>query len=153
MRKRILGRLAVLPLVLVAGACGIDSEGPTGATLPGTGSGTPTVAVLAGEWQLVSIRPTGEAAQSAPAGRSFKADFRTDGRVALVADCNRCGGSYSSSEDSLEVGPMACTRAYCSSAPLDTQYVQLLQGARQWSVSGGDLTLTSAAGTVRMRRP
>jgi heat shock protein HslJ len=156
MKKRILGGLAVLPVVIGLAACGMGSDSePTGATqLPsGTAPGAPTAASLAGEWQLVSLQRPGQGPQSPHDSGAFTADFGRDGRVSLAADCNRCVGSYSSGEASLEVGAMACTRAYCSSAPLDTQYVQLLQGARQWSVSGRDLTLTAAAGTLRMRRP
>jgi heat shock protein HslJ len=108
---------------------------------------------LQGAWQLVSLQVGGQAAVPAPSGHAFTADFGADGRVSLVADCNRCGGGFAASGGTLDVGSMACTLAYCSTAPLDTQYAGLVQSAKQWSVTGSELSLESSAGTVRLRRP
>jgi hypothetical protein len=47
---------------------------------------------------------------------------------------------------------MACTRAYCASAPLDTQYVDLTGAAIGYAVSGDSLELRSAKGTLQFRR-
>jgi heat shock protein HslJ len=47
---------------------------------------------------------------------------------------------------------MACTRAYCSTAPVDTQFAGLVASTQNWRLSGGELTLTSDQGTLTLRR-
>jgi hypothetical protein len=44
---------------------------------------------------------------------------------------------------------MACTRAACSTAPLDTTYAGLVQGATSWSAAADRLELRSEAGVLR----
>jgi heat shock protein HslJ len=127
-----------LPLALGLAAC----EGPTG----------PSKSSLEGRWQLVSLQPAGQPAVPAPSDASFTAEFGSDARLSLVADCNRCGSAYDAGSGTLSVGTMACTLAYCATAPVDTQFSGLVQAAQNWSLENGELELRSAQGTLRLRR-
>jgi heat shock protein HslJ len=112
----------------------------------------PSATDLQGHWQLVSLQEPGQPQVAAPAGATFSADFGSDGRVSLVADCNRCNSSYVAGGATLQVGNMACTRAYCTTAPLDTRFAALVQSAQAWRVGSDELELSSPEGTLRLRR-
>ena len=159
MNKRTLGLFAAVPVALGLGACnhGLGGAAPDGPTQPpssaSSGAQASVPAALLGGWQLVSLQKTGQAVQPAPAQHTFTADFRSDGRVSLVADCNRCSGGFAAGNATIQVGPIASTRAACSTAPLDTDYAGLVESAKQWSISGRELKLQSPSGTLFLRRP
>lgn len=158
MLNRAVSRMAWLPLVVALGACGGGSQDPVSATpVPpanGTGgqAGGQSSSDLLGVWRLVSLQASGGAVVGVKTPDSFTAHFGSDGRVVLVADCNRCNAGYAASRDGIQVGLMACTRAYCSTAPLDTDFAGLVGAAGTWSVEGSQLTLTSAQGTLHLER-
>jgi heat shock protein HslJ len=107
---------------------------------------------LTGKWRLLSLQESGRPEVAIADPDLFTAEFGTDARVALKADCNRCGTGFTTSQERLFVGPMACTRAACSSAPLDTTYAGLVSDAETWSASGDRLELRSKAGVLRFAR-
>ena len=78
----------------------------------------------------------------------FVADFGPDEDLYIKADCNVCSAAYrAGDEGTLEViGPIPCTRAYCFTAPLDTRFLALLEGASSWSIEEGALQLSSPGG-------
>jgi heat shock protein HslJ len=47
---------------------------------------------------------------------------------------------------------LASTRAYCASAPIDTDYLTLLSGESTVSISGATLQLSSSRGTLTFTR-
>lgn len=149
--------LPALGLALVLTACGTAGTNPAGATIAppvaGSGGDTPQPGVLLlGQWRALSLAPAGEKEVIVPAPARFTAEFRPDGRLALLADCNRCTGGYSAAAGLLQTTPLACTRAYCASAPLDTQFTALVGSATSWTVSGDRLELASASGVARLQR-
>jgi heat shock protein HslJ len=147
--------LAIAGLVIGLGGCGV-SDGTTlpGAASPDGESKLGVAAIPAGTWRLVSMREAGQAEAVIGQPGTFTAEFGVDGRLSLRADCNRCTAGYSADSRSLNVGLMACTRAFCvATTPLDTTYTALVGSARTWSVSGdGRLELASDAGTLRFQR-
>jgi heat shock protein HslJ len=132
--------MLVLPLVAAFVGCADSVTGPDGRSVP------------SGTWRLVSLQ-VGQA-QAIPVAEPerYTAEFRSDGQLAVRADCNQCGGSYRADRQKLQIGQVACTLMFCSSASLDGQYLGLLQGATEWSESGGVLELRSSAGVLRFRR-
>jgi heat shock protein HslJ len=142
-------------LMLGAAACG-GSGSLTSSTTPpagmGEGAGSQDRSGLLGDWQLVTLTESGLSAVAVAEPQRFTASFAADGRVALRADCNRCSSGYSADGGTLTVGLMACTRAYCSSAPLDTTFASLVQQATTWTASNAGLELRSDAGTLKLRR-
>jgi heat shock protein HslJ len=111
------------------------------------------LATLQGSWALVSLQESGSEAATVPEQRFF-ADFGADKDLFIKADCNVCTAGYTAGRDgSFEIpGSIPCTLAYCASAPLDTRYLTLLQGARSWSVSDKTLELSSAGGVLHFER-
>ena len=150
------GVLAV-SLMLGAAACsqdgGLVSSNPAAPNAGGSAASAAQVPTsLSGVWKLVSLQEVGQPAVSVGAPEAFTADFSNEGRLRLVADCNGCSATCAATDASLRVGPMACTRAYCATAPLDTKFAGLVAASTSWSVSGQSLELSGASGTLRFRR-
>jgi heat shock protein HslJ len=139
--------LAAAGALSLAGCVGVDDIISRGAEALKTAP-----VELTGKWRLLSLQESGQPEVAIADPELFTAEFDTDARVALKADCNRCGSGFTAIEERLFVGPMACTRAACPSAPLDTTYADLVSGVQTWSVSADRLELSSKAGTLRFRR-
>jgi heat shock protein HslJ len=150
-----LRRLTWIPLCAGLAACSGSGEVPFGPTTPGGGSAAsgsgPAASELQGLWKLERLAKAGQAPIELSASDHFSAEFTSD-RVLLVADCNRCTGSYTAGAGTLSVGPMACTRAYCQSAPLDIDFAMLVGGAEHWLTTGDQLALQAANGVLLLRR-
>ena len=138
--RTVRGLVATIGLAACSGA-----GGPTETT--STATPAPDVAQLQGTWTVTSLQEAGETASPAPEGR-FVADFGPDEDLDIQADCNVCSAAYSASDEgTLEVtGPIPCTLAYCSTAPLDTRFLALLEGASTWSIEASALQLSSTDG-------
>jgi heat shock protein HslJ len=153
--KSISRRLAaLLGLSLALAACGAPGSSPVSgpSVSPAASGGTAQDAsALAGTWKALALAPAGEAGVTIGDPERFTAEFR-DGRLSLLADCNRCSGGYTAAAGTLSTTPLACTRAYCASAPVDTQFTALVGSATSWTVSADRLELASAAGVTRLRR-
>lgn len=144
--------VAAFGLIVALGGCGL-SDPVALPEAPSLGAAHAKAALPSGIWRLVSLRESGQAEVLITEPGQFTAEFGADGRVHLRADCNRCAAGYTAGDRSLLVGLMACTRAYCASAPLDTAYTSLMGSARTWSVSGhARLELSSEAGVLRFDR-
>ena len=155
MDPRFLLRLTSIPLFAGLAACAGSGDVPFGPTTPeggsvASGSG-PAASELKGLWRLERLAKVGQAPIELSASDRFSAEFTSD-RVLLVADCNRCSGSYTAGAGTLSVGPMACTRASCQSAPLDTDFAMLVSGAEHWLTAGDQLALQSANGVLLLHR-
>jgi heat shock protein HslJ len=145
---------ALLGVSLAFAACGARGSAPLSgpSVSPAANGGTAQDAsALAGAWKALALAPTGEAGVTIGDPERFTAEFR-DGRLSLLADCNRCSGGYTAGAGTLSTTPLACTRAYCASAPVDTQFTALVGSATTWTVSADRLELASAAGVARLRR-
>ena len=101
-----------------------------------------------GSWVLQSLQIEGGPAMVAEPG-AYTADFTTDGLVSARADCNRCSASYAAAGTSLEIGALACTRAYCGDDSLFDEYVAALDGATSFERSSSSLVIRYARGNLR----
>jgi heat shock protein HslJ len=127
-------------------AAGLTACGKSGGDLAG-----PSTVGLQGTWTLASLQQAGGSVEQAPAG--FSAEFGADGSLAVRADCNSCHATYLAEASHINVSPnMACTLAYCSSAPFDSKYTKLLTSATSWRTDNGTLELRSDAGVLTFRR-
>jgi heat shock protein HslJ len=130
--------------VLVAAALSYACSDLTG---PSTVSGT----TLAGPWALIAQQPAGQPEAAPPGASTFGFEI-VDGRAAVTADCNRCNGSAMVEGSTLTMGPaLACTRAYCASAPYDDTFLRLLADRNAASIDGEILTLRSERGMLRFK--
>jgi heat shock protein HslJ len=75
-----------------------------------------------------------------------------DGKISTRADCNRASGAYRISGNTLSIGPIASTRAYCATAPVDQQFLMLLGGENMVTTSDSALQLSSPRGTLTFGR-
>lgn len=141
--------LTVVVAVLTAVICGACS-GPTSPSAPDPAALTPKR--IGGTWTLVTLKPSGQAEVAPPAGAISTVEV-AGGRAAIRADCNRCNGPAAVGASTLTVGPpLACTRAFCASAPFDDTFLRMLAGESDAVLDGDTLTLGSDRGVLRFRR-
>lgn len=138
--------VAALLTAVICGACsGLTS--PSG--LDGTALSPERVG---GTWTLVTLQPPGQAEVAPPAGAIFSMEI-ANGRAAITADCNRCNGPAVVGASTLTVGPLlACTRAFCASAPFDDAFLRILAGESAATLDGNTLTFRSDRGIFHFRR-
>ena len=82
----------------------------------------------------------------------FTVRFGDDGRVTIRADCNNCIGSYELTGQHLRLGVLACTRAYCGSDSLDTEYLRAFTPATAFSTAEGVLTIKAPGAVLTFRQ-
>ena len=134
-----------LIMAVVSASC--SNASPTG---PGGSGLTPDH--IAGTWTLLTLQPPGQPETGPPAGALFTMEM-TGGRAAVRADCNQCNGSAAVGATTLTVGPaLACTRAFCASAPFDDTFLRILSGESRASIDGDVLALRADRGILRFRR-
>jgi heat shock protein HslJ len=115
-------------------------------TISCSGPTSPSEAAIAGiTWKLRSIQRSGASPVDIANPDRFTVRFDDDGRVAVRADCNVCTGGYELNGSSLQLTPLACTRAFCGTESPDAQFLQGLQPAVSVSTSAGILKLTAGS--------
>jgi heat shock protein HslJ len=95
-------------------------------------------------WRLVSIVETGTTPVTVDDPSKYTLEFLENGRLNVKSDCNTCGGPYSLSGSSIEIGPVACTRVFCGDTSRDAAFTSALDKARSASLDDDELTLTGA---------
>jgi len=133
--------------MLSIGACERTATGPS--SVPNSADISAALGTV-GTWKLQSLtRPDSTTVTiSKPDLFTFEL-LDTSGRIAIRADCNRANGGFTLKGNALSVGLLATTRAYCSSAPLDDEYLRILGGDSVVTVTANSLQLSSARGTLR----
>jgi heat shock protein HslJ len=126
--RRRFTRAAVLAAAILAGAA--CDENPT---RPSDVEGQ--------TWRLMSIERAGTASSTVADPSRYTIQFADAAHVNVRSDCNRCGGGYSLTGQSMSIGALACTRAFCGEASLDFEYTRALQTARSLGRSGDQLTI------------
>jgi heat shock protein HslJ len=108
---------------------------------------------LAGtSWSVVGYNNGQGGVVSVMAGTEMTADFGSDGQLAGNAGCNSYNASYSTSGDSITVGPAASTRMFCGEPEgvmdQESQYLAALSTASTYAISGDQLELRTADGAL-----
>lgn len=131
------GLLVALASLLALASCGDEVTSPS--DLGG------------GVWQLQSMQLNG-ASEFVPTDPSrYTVEFKTDGLIGVVADCNVCGGNYSVSNGTLTVPPMACTLVACAT-PQGIQFAGIIDGTSSIRKTGDDeLEIQSPEGKLQLR--
>lgn len=130
----------LLAFTILASGCGGDDV-PTGPS-----------AVMGGVWKLQSLEAPGLGLVNLPQPTNYAVEFRDGSQLAVKADCNSCSGTYSISGESLKIGAVACTLAFCGSASFDTAFLAVLTSAYTFRVKGNELIINSAKGVARLIR-
>lgn len=136
-------RIRTLALLLALGAAGC-SEGDL-LTAP------TSAARVDGSWNLVSISAGTLTLTEAKTANRFGLTLSGD-RALFKADCNTCAGDFRVDGDVLTLSLQACTRAFCSSSPLDTQVVAAVDGKHTVRLDATRLQLTSPRGEIKFER-
>ena len=102
-----------------------------------------------GSWDLRSFQFTGGPVGMVLEPGFYTADFTADGHVSARADCNRCSASYSAAGTSLEIGALACTRAYCGESSLFDDYAAALDDATSFERSSSSLVIRNPRGSLQ----
>ena len=103
-------------------------------------------------WHLLSITSADGSVLTIEDPSLFTLTLTDDGKVNARADCNRASGGYKIDGQTLSIGPIASTRAYCSTAPVDEQFLTLLSGENIVTISAERLQLSSPRGTLLFSR-
>jgi len=103
-------------------------------------------------WHLRSIATADGAIHVIDDSSLFTLMLTDDGKVAARVDCNRASGGYTIGGNTVSIGPLASTKAYCGTASLDSEFLTLLGGVTTASVSGTTLQLSSPRGTLSFDR-
>lgn len=162
-------RLRVFAWLVIAAACGPgtlyipataaangedERAGEKADEHPDDATATTAADGLAGTaWQLVRITTTDPATHQATGSDTaeprnpaeYTLRFDADGRVAVRADCNRGGGSWTTDGASLSFGPLAMTRVMCPPGSLHDRFVAALASVRSFVLADGRLRLAAPA--------
>jgi heat shock protein HslJ len=125
---------------------------PAGAQDAGTGS--TTGAFEGTRWQWVSFTgPDGKRLVPQHPER-YWIELQPEGRLALLADCNRGTGKWEAKGAELMLLPFASTLMACPPGSLDSRFTQLIRQAKSFDVQGRTLvvTLGESAGVLRFAR-
>jgi heat shock protein HslJ len=106
---------------------------------------------LAGVWKLQSMELAGAERFVPDDPDRFTVAF-LDSRIGVTADCNQCGGSYSVSDETLYVTPLACTLVQCPTHE-GGQFATLIDGrSKLESAARGELVIESSEGKLILVR-
>ncbi len=101
-------------------------------------------------WQWVEFTsPTGQPAADDPS--RYAVEFKRDGTVAILADCNRAGGTYTADAGAISITLGPTTLAACPPESLSSEFLGMLDAAAIYFFRNGDLfmDLKADAGTMK----
>jgi heat shock protein HslJ len=122
--------------------------GATGKPLAVFEKGTPGSAnspLQGTTWQLVKFQGGDGAVLRPDDPAKYTLEFASEGKVNVRVDCNRGGGSWKATGPSLELGPLALTRAQCPPGSLHDHIVRQWASIRSFVVKDGHLFLALMA--------
>jgi putative lipoprotein len=109
----------------------------------------PDVTLTNTYWKLVALN--GAAAKPGE-GKELHMILRGEDQVGGYAGCNQFTGSVTVTGDGISFGPIASTRRMCAEAmEQEDEFLQALENAQRFSISGEDLAIENAGGEVTMR--
>ncbi|MEZ5292396.1 MAG: META domain-containing protein [Vicinamibacterales bacterium] len=106
---------------------------------------------LDGTWHLASLQTSAVSHTEPASERRFTLTFADD-RLLVKADCNTCAASTTLDGDVLTVSLLACTKAICTTTPLDTVFTTSLETSHTVRLDASRLQLASTRGELRFER-
>jgi heat shock protein HslJ len=108
--------------------------------------------IMGGAWRLRTMTLAGGSPFTPSDPSRYTVEFKNDDQIGLVADCNACGGSYSVSNGTLSVPPLACTLVACA-GPEGGQFAGIIEGSSSIRKDGDDeLEIQSSEGRLLLER-
>lgn len=109
----------------------------------------PDVALTNTYWKLVELNG-GEV--EAGDERELHMILKSDDKVSGYSGCNQFMGSVTVAGDGLSIGPIAGTRRMCEgSMDQENAFLQTLENAHRFAITGEDLAIENANGEITMR--
>ncbi len=144
----------VLGLAMLFGAVGCAPDGSSDADTPAAAIPTaesvkPDVTLTNTYWKLVELNG---GAVLPGEDRELHMILRGEDQVGGYSGCNQFTGSVTVTGDGLAFGPIASTRRMCvESMQQEDAFLQALENAQRYTISGEDLAIEDAGGEVTMR--
>lgn len=133
-------------------ACSPDTAeiaGAAGQAKPASEPSKPDVTLTNTYWKLVELYG---ATVEPGEGKELHMILRGDDQVGGYAGCNQFTGSVTVTGDGLAFGPIASTRRMCAEAmQQEDAFLQALESAHRFDISGEDLAIENAGGEIVMR--
>ena len=143
--------IPALAMLFVA-ACSPDrteTGGVAGEASPASESMKPDVTLTNTYWKLVELNG---AAVEPGEGKELHMILKGEDQVAGYAGCNQFTGSVTVTGDGLAFGPIASTRRMCPDVmQQEDAFLQALENAHRFDISGEDLAVENAGGEIVMR--
>ena len=144
--------LLALTVVLCLAACAPGQSGGTAANVVAESveeDSKPDVSLANTYWKLVQLNggpvDPGE-------GKELHMILKGDDQVGGYSGCNQFMGSVTVSGDGLSFGPIAGTRRMCEgSMDQESAFLQSLETAHRYAITGEDLAIENANGEITMR--
>jgi len=96
-------------------------------------------------WQLVQYQGSDDKTLTPDVKTKYTVAFGPDGALSARIDCNRGRGTWKSSGTSLQLGPLALTRAMCPPGSLHDHIVKQWNYVRSYIIKDGHLFLSLVA--------
>jgi putative lipoprotein len=144
--------LPILAISLSLAACAPTDSG--GAAAQNEAAGTmqdakPDVTLTSTYWKLVELN--GGTVQPGE-GKELHMILEGDDRVGGYSGCNQFMGSVTVSGDGLSFGPIGGTRRMCEGTmEQENAFLQTLESAHRYTITGEDLAIENANGEISMR--
>jgi heat shock protein HslJ len=136
-------RLRLIAFVAASAAllgCGDSSTAPS------------TIERLEGSWSLLAFENSDGTVEPIADTSRYTAQFTNEGRVGLRADCNVCGGPFSTSGVTMTVGDMACTLAACPEGSQSNDYIRAISQASSYLRHETQLFVYHPGGRLRFEQ-
>jgi heat shock protein HslJ len=113
---------------------------------------SPAAELPGSAWTVTGYNNGKGAVQSVSADATLTVIFGTDGTVAGNAGVNTYTGPFESSEDTVEIGPLASTKMAGPEALMTQEalFLAALQNATRWSVQQGRLEMRDESGAMQV---
>ena len=142
---RVAAGLSSLVVAISFAACADSITGPSSTPM----SASSSAAVVEGtQWKLQSLTRADSTVTTVSDPDRFTLTFNDGNKITVRADCNNAFGGFTANGNAISVGPMASTKAYCSSAPFDGEYLTALSGDSTLAATATTLVMSSSRGRL-----
>jgi putative lipoprotein len=149
---RMKNRLFLIVALFAVYACAPDGQDTEQApTKPAAAAESmkPDVTLTNTYWKLVELNG---AAVEPGEGKELHMILRGEDQVGGYAGCNQFTGSVTMTGEGIAFGPIASTRRMCPDVmQQEDAFLQALENAQRFKISGEDLAIADASGEVTMR--
>lgn len=151
---------ACITVAILAAGCTstvptVTTTVPTTVITPVPTAGALSDPALLGTWYLAAMTKPGGQSPIQTMSVQMDAIFSENGGLSGFSGCNHFSGQYTLTGQMLpdgngiQVGPLVSTLMYCKeTSDLETQYLEIIQDASSYQITGSQLVITSELGST-----